>query len=360
MSAISELETIEKRYVELENQLSNPEVYKDKKKYSELAKAHANLEEIVKVYRDYKKVLKAIEENKELLRDPDEDIRELAKSELKELEVQLEDLKKQLKILLLPKDPLDERSVILELRAGTGGEESALFAADLLRMYTKFAEKKGWKVELIDAHQTGTGGFKEAILSISGDKVYSQLKYESGVHRVQRVPITESQGRIHTSAVTVAVLPEADEIDDIEIRPEDLRIDVFRASGPGGQHVNTTDSAVRITHLPTGLVVTCQDEKSQHKNKAKALKVLKARLLKMKQEEIKKEQDEMRRSQIGTGDRSERIRTYNFPQNRVTDHRINYTTYNLEAILDGELDEIISLLIEHFQAKALQNLSIDL
>ncbi len=359
MSAISELEAIEKKYLELENQLSNPEVYKDKKKYSEIAKAHANLGEIVKVYRDYKKVLKAIEENKELLKDPDEDIRELAKSELKELEIQLEHLKKQLKILLLPKDPMDERSVILELRAGTGGEEAALFAADLLRMYTRFAERKGWKVELIDAHQTGTGGFKEAILSISGDKVYSQLKYESGVHRVQRVPITESQGRIHTSAVTVAVLPEAEEV-DIEIRPEDLRIDVFRASGPGGQHVNTTDSAVRITHLPTGLVVTCQDEKSQHKNKAKALKVLRARLLKMKQEEIKKEQDEMRRSQIGTGDRSERIRTYNFPQNRVTDHRINYTTYNLEGVLEGELDEIIGLLIEHFQAKALQNLSIDL
>ncbi len=356
--AIRELENIERRYLDLEKQLSNPEVYKDKKKYGELAKAHANLSEIVNTYREYKDILNAIEDNKELLKDSDEDIRELAKSELKELGLQLEDIKTKLKLLLLPKDPLDDRSVILEIRSGTGGEEAALFAADLLRMYTRFAERKGWKVELIDAHQTGTGGFKEAILSIAGDKVYSQLKYESGVHRVQRVPVTESQGRIHTSAVTVAVLPEAEEV-DVDIKPEDLRIDVFRASGPGGQSVNTTDSAVRITHLPTGLVVTCQDEKSQHKNKAKALKVLRARLLKMKQDEIKKEQDEMRRSQVGTGDRSERIRTYNFPQNRVTDHRVNYTTYNLEGVLEGELEEIIGILIEHFQAKALQELTVD-
>ncbi len=355
MSLIGKLDEIEKTYEDLEKKLSSPDVFSDKDKYKELAKSHAELEEIVKTYREYKGLREELFENRELARDPDPEIRELARGEIETLERRLEDLEEKLKILLIPEDPLDKRSVILELRAGTGGEEAALFAADLLRMYTRYAEKNRWKVELVDAHQTGTGGFKEVIVNIKGDKVYSKLKYESGVHRVQRVPVTESQGRIHTSAVTVAVLPEAEEI-DIEIDPKDLRIDVFRASGPGGQSVNTTDSAVRITHLPTGLVVTCQDEKSQHKNKAKALKVLRSRLLQMKRDEAKQQQDEARRAQVGSGDRSERIRTYNFPQGRVTDHRINLTTYNLEAVLNGELEEIITPLIQYYQAQKVKEI----
>ncbi len=356
MTLIEKLDEIEKSYEDLEKKLSSPDVFSDKDKYKELAKSHAELEEIVKVYREYKKLKDELDENRELARDSDPEIRELARGEIEELERRLEELEEDLKVLLIPEDPLDKRSVILELRAGTGGEEAALFAADLLRMYTRYAEKNKWKVELVDAHQTGTGGFKEVIVNIRGDKVYSKLKYESGVHRVQRVPVTESQGRIHTSAVTVAVLPEAEEI-DIQIDPKDLRIDVFRASGPGGQSVNTTDSAVRITHLPTGLVVTCQDEKSQHKNKAKALKVLRSRLLQLKRDEAKQQQDEARRAQVGSGDRSERIRTYNFPQGRVTDHRINLTTYNLEAILNGDLEEIITPLIQYYQAQKVKEIA---
>ncbi len=287
-----------------------------------------------------------------MLNDKDPEIRELAKDEIDELTRESDDLKERLKLLLLPKDPNDERNILLEIRAGTGGEEAALFVADLFRMYSRYAEKKGWKVEILSSHETGIGGFKEIIALISGDKVYSRLKYESGTHRVQRVPETETQGRIHTSAVTVAVLPEADEV-DVDINPSDLRIDVYRASGAGGQHVNKTESAVRITHVPTGLVVQCQDERSQHKNKSKAMKVLAARLLELKQREQQAQQSQERRTIVGTGDRSERIRTYNFPQGRITDHRIGLTIYRLEDIMQGNLDEIIEPLGTHFQAEAL-------
>ncbi len=348
---LAKLDSLEQKFIELEKELSAPDIFQDQEKYKKVSKAHAELEEIVTTYREYKKLTQQLEESQELLKDPE--LKDLAEEEIKALKKELTALEERLKILLVPKDPLDEKNIILEIRAGTGGEEAALFAADLFRMYSRYAEKKGWKVEIMDSHETGTGGFKEIIANISGKQVYSRLKYESGVHRVQRVPATESQGRIHTSAVTVAILPEAEEV-DIEINPSDLRIDVYRSSGPGGQSVNTTDSAVRITHIPTGLVVTCQDEKSQHKNKAKALKVLRARLLQIKQEEQKKELDENRRSQVGSGDRSERIRTYNFPQGRVTDHRINLTIYNLEAVLEGELDQVIDPLIQFFQAEALK------
>jgi peptide chain release factor 1 len=301
-------------------------------------------------------VLSELEENEELSSDSDAEIRELAEAEIEKLQREKEELESQLELLLLPKDPLDEKNIILEIRAGTGGEEAALFVADLFRMYSRFAEYNNWKVDLMTSHETGSGGFKEIIASISGKQVYSRLKYESGVHRVQRVPATESQGRVHTSAVTVAILPEAEEV-DVQIDPNDLRVDVFRSSGPGGQSVNTTDSAVRVTHIPTGLVISCQDEKSQHKNRAKALKVLRSRLLKIKEEEAKKELDESRRAQVGSGDRSERIRTYNFPQSRVTDHRINLTLYHLENILAGGLDEIIDPLVKHYQTEALKEQS---
>jgi peptide chain release factor 1 len=350
---LAKLESIEQKFIELEQQLSSPDIFNDQEKYKKISKAHSELTEIVTTFRQYKKVLAEIDENKELLKDKDPEIRDLAAIELEGLKESKKELEERLKILLIPKDPLDEKNIILEIRAGTGGEEAALFAADLFRMYNRYAESKNWKVEIMDANETGTGGFKEIIASISGQQVYSRLKYESGVHRVQRVPATESQGRIHTSAVTVAILPEAEEV-DVKIEPSDLRIDVFRASGPGGQSVNTTDSAVRITHIPTGIVVSCQDEKSQHKNKAKALKVLRSRLLKIMQEEQKRELDASRKAQVGTGDRSERIRTYNFPQGRVTDHRINLTLYNLEAILEGKLDDIIDPLIQYFQAEAIK------
>ena len=350
---LAKLESIEQKFIELEQQLSLPDIFSDQEKYKKISKAHSELAEIVTTFRQYKKVLAEIDENKELLNDKDPEIRDLAAMELEGLKESKKELEERLKILLIPRDPLDEKNIILEIRAGTGGEEAALFAADLFRMYNRYAESRNWKVEIMDANETGTGGFKEIIASISGQQVYSRLKYESGVHRVQRVPVTESQGRIHTSAVTVAILPEAEEV-DVKIEPSDLRIDVFRASGPGGQSVNTTDSAVRITHIPTGIVVSCQDEKSQHKNKAKALKVLRSRLLKIMQEEQKRELDASRKAQVGTGDRSERIRTYNFPQGRVTDHRINLTLYNLEAILEGKLDDIIDPLIQYFQAEAIK------
>jgi peptide chain release factor 1 len=294
-----------------------------------------------------------IENNRSLLDDPDPEMKKLAKEEIEILRAGLLNLENQLKVLLLPKDPNDEKNILLEIRAGTGGEEAALFAADLFRMYTRYAELKRWKTEILSQNATGIGGFKEIVILVEGHMVYSRLKYESGVHRVQRVPETEAQGRIHTSAVTVAVLPEAEEI-DIEIDPEDLRIDVFRASGHGGQHVNTTDSAVRITHIPSGLVVTCQDEKSQHKNKAKAMKVLRSRLLDMQEAEQQSKISEERRNMVGSGDRSERIRTYNFPQGRITDHRVGLTLYKLEQILQGELDPLIDPVITHFQAEALR------
>jgi peptide chain release factor 1 len=349
----AKLEQIEEKYEQLERDLSAPDVFTDQERYRNLNKRHSELSEIVTAYRTFKKLNQDLVENRELLHDGDSEIRALAKAELESLTDALSDVEARLKVLLLPKDPLDEKNTILEIRAGTGGDEAALFAADLFRMYSRYAEALGWKVELMSSHETGGGGFKEIIASISGEKVYSRLKYESGVHRVQRVPVTESQGRIHTSAVTVAILPEAEEV-DVVIDPMELRFDVFRSSGPGGQSVNTTDSAVRVTHLPTGLVVSCQDEKSQLKNKVKALKVLRSRLLKLKQEEKKRELDENRKSQVGSGDRSERIRTYNFPQSRVTDHRINLTIYNLDSVLAGHLDTVIDPLLQHHQAEALR------
>jgi peptide chain release factor 1 len=354
MSFFSKLEDIEQRFLDIEQQLGSQEVVQDQKQYSELAKTHAELGEIVYDFREYKEVLQALEKNRELLRDEDPDIRELAKAEQEELENKSERLEQQLKLKLVPEDPMDKKAVILEIRAGTGGDEATLFVADLLKMYMRYAEIKGWSNQLLNKQDSDAGGFKEVVGQISGKRVYSRLKYESGVHRVQRVPATESQGRIHTSTVTVAVLPEAEDV-DVQIDQNDLRIDVFRASGPGGQSVNTTDSAVRITHLPTGVVVACQDEKSQHKNRAKAMRVLRSKLLKMKQDEAKQEQDESRRSQIGTGERSERIRTYNFPQSRITDHRINLTTYNLNAVLEGDLDQLIDPLEKNFQAENLKS-----
>jgi len=353
MSFMSKLEDIEQRYLDIEQQLSSPEILQDQKRYSELAKTHSELGGIVGLYREYKDVLEALEKNKELLRDSDPDIRELAKAEQENLESRSRELEQELKLKVLPEDPMDKKAVILEIRAGTGGEEASLFVSDLLKMYMRYAEDKGWKTQLLNTQESDSGGFKEVIGQISGHRVYSRLKYESGVHRVQRVPTTESQGRIHTSTVTVAILPEAEEV-DVQIDPNDLRIDIFRASGPGGQSVNTTDSAVRITHFPTGVVVSCQDEKSQHKNRAKAMQVLRSKILKIKQDEAKQEQDESRRSQIGTGERSERIRTYNFPQNRITDHRINLTNYNLDSVLDGDLDQLIDPLEKNFQAENLK------
>ena len=346
------LEGIQKRFYELEKELSTPDIVKDQKRFRKTAKEHADLGEIVRVYERFLEVEKQLDENRQMLSDPDPEIRALAKAENEELTGEAEQLKEKLKLLLLPKDPNDEKNILLEIRAGTGGEEAALFVANLFRMYSRYAEKKGWKVEILSSHDTGMGGLKEIIALITGDKVYSRLKYESGTHRVQRVPETETQGRIHTSAVTVAVLPEADEV-DVDINPSDLRIDVYRASGAGGQHVNKTESAVRITHLPTGLVVQCQDERSQHKNKAKAMKVLAARLLELKQREQQEQQSEERRTMVGTGDRSQRIRTYNFPQGRITDHRIGLTVYRLEDVMQGNLDEIIEPLGTHFRAKAL-------
>ncbi len=348
----AKLEQIEHSYLDLEQELAQPEVFSDQDRYRKLAKTHADMGEIVKAYREYKQLTQELADNKELARDSDAGIREMAQAEIGAIESRLSELDQELKILLLPKDPLDEKNILVEVRAGTGGDEAALFAGDLFRMYSRFAERQGWKVEILDSHPTESGGLKEVIASISGDKVYSRLKYESGTHRVQRVPETEAQGRIHTSAVTVAVLPEAEEV-DVDIRSEDLRIDTYRASGAGGQHVNRTDSAIRITHIPSGLVVTCQDEKSQHKNKAKALKVLRSRLLAQEQERQKSAEDEARRSLVGSGDRSERIRTYNFPQGRLTDHRINLTLYKLPAIMDGDLGDVVQALVSHYQTEAL-------
>ena len=350
----AKLEEIEASYLALEDQMAEPDIFNDQERYRKVSKAHADLRDVVGAWREYKALRNQIEGNRELTRDKDPDIREMAQAELEELEPRLDDIEEKLKVLLLPQDPLDDKNILVEIRAGTGGDEAALFAADLYRMYWRFAEQRRWKCEVMSEHETGSGGYKEVIFSIAGDQVYSRLKYESGTHRVQRVPATESQGRIHTSAVTVAILPEAEEV-DVEIKPEELRIDVFRSSGPGGQSVNTTDSAIRVTHLPTGLVVICQDEKSQHKNKAKAIKVLRSRLLSLAQEEAKAEQDENRRAQVGTGDRSERIRTYNFPQGRVTDHRINLTLYRLEQVMEGDLTEILEALSSHYQAEALKS-----
>ncbi|MCJ7594416.1 MAG: peptide chain release factor 1 [Desulfobacterales bacterium] len=349
----SKIKEIEDRLEQLENELALPEVIRDQKRYQKYLKEHSGLLPIVETFRKYKSIQKEKDNNRTLLDDPDAEMRKLAKEEIASLKSDLSRLEDDLKRLLLPTDPNDEKNIILEIRAGTGGEEAALFGAELFRMYGRYAELRGWKSEILSQHGTGMGGFKEVIVLISGDKVYSRLKHESGVHRVQRVPETEAQGRIHTSAVTVAVLPEAEEV-DVEIDPEDLRIDVFRSSGHGGQHVNVTDSAVRITHFPSGLVVTCQDEKSQHKNKAKALKVLRSRMLDIQVAEQQSQISEERRNMIGSGDRSEKIRTYNFPQNRVSDHRIGLTLYRLEDILQGQLDMILEPLMTYFQTEALK------
>ena len=347
------LEALENKYVELEKQLADPAVYNDQEMYRKTAKAHADLRDVVELFRRHRQLVQEIADNKALLHDSDPDIKAMAQEEIAAAEEELPKLEQQLKVLLLPKDPLDEKNTILEIRAGTGGEEASLFAADLFRMYTRYAEVKGWKVEVMSESPSDSGGYKEIICLISGDRVYSHLKFEAGTHRVQRVPATETQGRIHTSAATVAVMPEAEEV-DVEIRPEDLRIDIYRASGAGGQHVNKTESAVRITHIPTGTVVTCQDERSQHKNKARAMKVLASRILAAERERQSNEQSADRKAQVGSGDRSERIRTYNFPQGRCTDHRINLTLYSLDRIMEGELDPLFEALATAAQAEALK------
>ncbi len=349
----SRLAEIENRYEELTNLLSKPEIMQKQDEYQRLAKEFSEIERTVANYREYRRIAQEIEENRRLLKESDEEIRRLAREEIGQLQDKMADMERVLRISLVPRDPNDEKNTFLEIRAGTGGEEAGLFAADLFRMYVRYSELKNWKIDIVSQNETGVGGLKEIIALIEGRGAYSQLKYESGVHRVQRVPTTESQGRVHTSAVTVAVLPEADEV-EVDVDPGDLRIDVYRSSGPGGQSVNTTESAVRITHMPTGLVVTCQDEKSQHKNKAKALKVLRSKLLDLQQSEQQMEISEKRRSLVGTGDRSERIRTYNFPQNRVTDHRIGMTLYKLDEILEGEIQEIIDAVTAYFQAEALK------
>jgi peptide chain release factor 1 len=347
------LEEVEERYAELDRMLIDPGITKDQKRLQKIAKEHADLRKIVDLHRNWRRLGGEIEENKHLLSEEDEEIRTLASEEIESLSQERDRVEKELKSALVPRDPNDEKNILLEIRAGTGGDEAGLFAADMFRMYAKYAEINGWKVEVLSRNFTGVGGFKEIIALIEGGHVYRKLKFESGVHRVQRIPETESQGRIHTSAVTIAILPEADEI-EVEIDPEDLRTDVFRSSGPGGQSVNTTDSAVRITHIPTGLVATCQDEKSQHKNKAKAMKVLRAKLLDKLEGEQQKEISEKRRSLVGSGDRSERIRTYNFPQGRVTDHRIGLTLYKLDEILEGQLQDLINALNAHYQTEALR------
>ena len=347
------LADIERRYEELERLVSDPAVIANRREFAKLARERAQLEETVAGWRERQRVAREVAEHRELAHGKDDELRELARGELPALEKRLEELDATLKRLLVPRDPNDDRNVVLEIRAGTGGEEASLFAAELFRMYSRYAERQGWRVEVLSSSPTGLGGFKEVIALVQGKGAYSRLKFEGGVHRVQRVPVTETQGRIHTSAVTVAVLPEAEDV-EVDLADKELRIDVFRSSGPGGQSVNTTDSAVRVTHLPTGLVVTCQDEKSQHKNKAKALKILRARLLERARHEQQSEIAASRRAMVGSGDRSEKIRTYNFPQSRVTDHRANLTLHTLERVLDGELDAIIDALTTRQQAEALE------
>lgn len=349
------LETAENRYEVVNLKLSDPQVITDHDEYRRLMKELSDLEEIVLKYREYKKVRADAEESRDLLESTlEKDFRELVQAEYDESRDKLVRIEKELKLLLIPKDPNDSRSVIVEIRGGAGGEEAALFAADLFRMYTRYGERHHWKTEILNINDTGIGGIKEVVFSIEAAGAYSRLKYESGVHRVQRVPTTEASGRIHTSTVTVAVLPDADEV-DVEINPNDLQIDTYRASGAGGQHVNKTDSAIRITHIPSGIVVTCQDQRSQHKNKDKAMKILRSKLYEIAQEQQHSEIAMARKSQVGTGDRSERIRTYNFPQGRVSDHRIGFTLYKIEEIMDGALDEIIDALIMADQADKLGN-----
>jgi len=350
-----ELENIEEKYRRLTLALSDPALLSSPQKFREISKERAELEPLVRKYEDLKRVSKHIRESDTILaaEDSDPELRSLAEAELKELAEKSRALEEELKVLLLPKDPRDEKNVILEIRAGAGGDESSLFAQDLFRMYSRFAETSGWKLEILETSLSPIGGFKEIIVGIRGKNVFSSLKYESGVHRVQRVPRTEASGRIHTSTVTVAVLPEADEV-DVRIDPKDLKIDAFGASGPGGQNVNRNYTAIRVTHRPSGLVVSCQDEKSQHRNKEKALRILRSRLLDIVQSRQDAEIAKNRRSQVGTGERSEKIRTYNFPQSRVTDHRLNLTVHNLQSVLDGNLREIVEKLALHFQAQALE------
>lgn len=351
---LDKLQAIEDKYEQLGELLSDPTVIANQSEWQKHAKAHAKLTDLVAKFREYKEVLKGLEDSREMLREKlDAEMKELVQTELEELKSREEQLQDALRILLLPKDPNDDKNVIVEIRGGAGGEEAALFAADLLRMYTRYAERHGWRTEILDASATDIGGFKEVIFLIEGDGAFSRLKYESGVHRVQRVPDTEASGRIHTSTVTVAVLPEAEEV-DVEINPNDLRIDTYCAGGAGGQHVNKTESAVRITHLPTGIVVQCQDEKSQIKNRDKAMRVLRARVLEQAQAAAHAELADARKSQVGTGDRSERIRTYNFPQGRVTDHRVGITLHKLDMVLEGDLDDIINVLINTAQAEKLK------
>ncbi len=353
---ITKLDALEKKYDDISKKISNPEIINQQELWQKLVKELSELDEVVKKYREYKRVIENIEEAKIILddRNADEELKDLAKEDLKINNNKRDKILEQIKILLLPKDPNDKKNVIVEIRGGAGGDEANLFAGDLFRMYSHYAESKKWRTEILNFNESDIGGFKEIVFMISGNGVYSRLKFESGVHRVQRIPETESNGRIHTSTVTVAILPEAEEV-DVKINPNDLRIDVFRSSGNGGQSVNTTDSAVRVTHIPTGIVISCQDEKSQLKNKDKALKILRAKLFDLENEKQKKMLSQERKNQVGTGDRSERIRTYNFPQSRVTDHRINLTLYKLENILNGDLDEIIDSLVTFYQAEKLKN-----
>lgn len=353
---LAKLDALEKKYDDISKKISNPEIINQQELWQKLVKELSELDEIVKKYREYKYVIESIGEAKIILDDSnaDEELKDLAREDLKINNNQRDKILEQIKILLLPKDPNDKKNVIVEIRGGAGGDEAALFAGDLFRMYSHYAESKKWRTEILNFNESDMGGFKEIVFMISGSGVYSKLKFESGVHRVQRIPETESNGRIHTSTVTVAILPEAEEV-DVKINPNDLRIDVFRSSGNGGQSVNTTDSAVRVTHIPTGIVISCQDEKSQLKNKDKALKILRAKLFDLENEKQKKMLSQERKNQVGTGDRSERIRTYNFPQSRVTDHRINLTLYKLENILNGDLDEVIDSLVTFYQAEKLKN-----
>lgn len=347
------LKQIEKRYKELEKLLSSQEVLSDSEKFKKHSKELGELKNAFEKYQEYKTIAKEIEETKLMLKDSE--VKELAEKELKKLDESAEKLKNELEAELIPKDPYDEKNIFMEIRAGTGGEEAALFAGSLVRMYLRYAERHGWKTEMVNENATGLGGFKEAVIGIYGKGAYSKLKFESGTHRVQRVPATESGGRIHTSAATVAVMPEAEDV-DLKIEDKDLRIDTFRSSGPGGQSVNKTSSAIRITHIPSGLVVSCQEERSQHKNKAKAMKLLRSRLLDQMEEEQRSKRAEQRKVQVGTGDRSEKIRTYNFPQSRVTDHRIGFSVHNLQQVLDGELDETIEALTVADRVKKLEKM----
>jgi peptide chain release factor 1 len=354
-SMFDRLDQIEARYEELTNALASPEVITDSAKYQKTAKAHSEIVATVEKYREYKDLKRGIAESKAVLvEEKDPDMRAYAQEELDNLEIRVTQVEEELKVLLLPKDPNDEKDVILEIRAGTGGDEATLFAAEMFRMYTRYAETQGWKVEVLNTSESGVGGLKEVIAMIQGDRVYSRMKYESGVHRVQRVPATEQQGRVHTSAVTIAVLPEAEDV-DVKIEPKDLRIDTFCSSGPGGQSVNTTYSAVRITHIPTNTVVSCQDEKSQIKNRDKAMRVLRSRLYEMEMQRQQEALAKERKTMVGSGDRSEKIRTYNFPQNRVTDHRIGLTIHQLTEVMDGKLQPLLEALVAHYEAEKLKH-----